>query len=612
MMTSRNLFKMIAVLLLVMVTVIPAQAQRSGSRAVRDRYSRSSTYGDVVEVRLSTAGTLEEKMTQEMRDRVRLLHVEGPIDYKDFKFIKRLCERSSCVDSRGKRVDNYIDLELERARIMNSDNGGLLGGHGERDVLGDALSYATHLRSILLPERLKRIGSGALRGCSHLEEVIMPRGVHTLGANAFSGCSRLEYIYLPEGLQSIEEECFEDCSDLKNISIPRSVVEIGDKAFRGTGVKRVSLPRDLMTLGAKAFENTPLVQLEIPAATRIINDDLGMMKKLEEITVERGNRYYTYEDGVLYDNTGGVLLRCPAARSGEFMVPDGVEEIAWNAFSYSQLSSVNISDGVTKIANGAFYESPQLRSVILPASVLSVGESAFYGCSRLQRVDLSHVRKIGKKAFQDCKALEAVIANHLTEVPQSAFESCTSLASVELNAEINSIGEHAFKHCKALTWIELPNELTTINKEAFEDCALTSLDLPTGVVTIGERAFKSCKGLTSVSLPDVCAKLNKEAFRECTSLAEINLGEGLLYLGDNALRETAISTLVLPESVTEVGKKVAEKCKSLTRIECRAILPPKLDGVSNNKVELYVPATSVNAYHSAKNWKNFKIILPIE
>ena len=603
---------MIAVLLLVMVTIVPVQAQRSGSRAVRDRYSRASTYGDVVEVRLNNPGTLEEKMTQEMKDRVRLLHVEGPMDYKDFKFIKRLCERSRCVDNRDKRVDNYIDLELEHARIMNSENGGLLGGHGERDVLGDALSYATHLRSILLPEHLRRIGNGALRGCSYLEEVIMPRGVHTLGDNAFSGCSRLEYIYLPDGLQSIGEDCFDGCSDLKNISIPRSVVEIGDRAFRGTGVKRIVLPPDLMTLGAKAFENTPLVQLDIPAATRITNDDLGVMKKLEEITVERGSRYYTFEDGVLYDNTGGVLLRCPAARSGDFMVPDGVDEIAWNAFSYSQLSSVNISDGVTKIANGAFYASPQLRSVILPASVMSVGESAFYGCSRLQRVNLSHVRKMGKKAFQDCKALEQVIANHLTDVPQSAFESCTSLTSVELNTEINSIGEHAFKHCKALLWIELPNELTSIGKEAFEDCALKSLDLPAGVVTIGERAFKSCKDLTSVSLPEVCAKLDKEAFRECTSLAEIELNQGLLTIGDNALRETAISTLVLPESVTEVGKKVAEKCKSLTRIECHAILPPKLDGVSNNKVELYVPATSINAYGSAKNWKSFKSILPLE
>ena len=131
------------------------------------------------------------------------------------------------------------------------------------------------------------------------------------------------------------------------------------------------------------------------------------------------------------------------------------------------------------------------------------------------------------------------------------------------------------------------------------------------MVTIGERAFKNCKGLTHVTVPDVCVTVDKEAFRDCTSLVEINLGKGLRTLGDNALRETAISTLILPETVTEVGKKVAEKCKSLTRIECHAVLPPKLDGVSNNKVEVYVPESSVSAYKSAKNWKNFKTILPL-
>ena len=273
----RHYLSVMAALMLVLVTASAASAQ--GSRAVRDRYSRSNNYGDVVEIRLKESGTLEEKMTQEMRDRVRLLHIEGPMDYKDFKFIKKLCERSRCVDSRGKSVDNYIDLELERARIMSSDNGGLLGGHGDRDVLGNALSYASHLRSILLPERLKRIDSDALRGCSHLEEVIMPNGVRSLGNGSFSGCSRLEYVFLPEGLERIGDECFYDCDDLKSITIPRSVIEIGDKAFRGSGLKRVALPYNLEVLGARAFENTPLVVLEIPARTRIINDDLGSMKK---------------------------------------------------------------------------------------------------------------------------------------------------------------------------------------------------------------------------------------------------------------------------------------------------------------------------------------------
>jgi hypothetical protein len=220
--------------------------------------------------------------------------------------------------------------------------------------------------------------------------------------------------------------------------------------------------------------------------------------------------------------------------------------------------------------------------------------------------------KLGKKAFQDCRALESVVAGNLAQVPQSAFESCTALTSVKLSSDISTIGEHAFKNCRALDYIALPAFLTTISKESFENCALTSLELPGRLKYIGERAFKNCKGLTSVTVPDACLTVDKEAFRDCSSLAEVNLGNGLNTLGDNALRETAITTLVLPETVTEVGKKVAEKCKDLTRIECHAILPPKLDKVSDNKVELYVPSTSVNAYRSAKNWKSFKKILPLE
>ena len=342
-MRARKMMRWMAALLLVSMTVIPAQAQRSqAGRSTHERYNRTSTYGDVVEITLSNPGTLEEKMTPEMRERVRLLHIEGPMDYKDFKFIKRLCDRSRCEDNRGKKVDNYIDLELERARIMSSDNGGLLSGHGERDVLGDCLSYSNHLRSILLPQRLTRINRDALRGCSHLEEVVMPTGVRSLGDNAFSGCSRLEYINLPDGLESIGKECFYNCDDLTHITLPRSLEEIGDKAFKDSGLKRVLLPSGLMTLGAKTFEGTPLTELNIPAGTQITNNDLGTMKKLEEITVEEGSRYYTCEDGLLYDHTGNILMLCPMARSGMLTVPDGVTEIASRAFAGSALSNINL------------------------------------------------------------------------------------------------------------------------------------------------------------------------------------------------------------------------------------------------------------------------------
>ena len=591
-MNKRLLLRWMAAMLLALVAVVPASAQygKSKSRAVVDRYGRSNSYDDVVEVRLSNPGTLEEKMPKEMMDRVRLLHVEGPMDYKDFKFIKRLCERSHCVDNRDKRVDNYLDLELEHARIMSSDSGGLLGGHGERDVLGDCLSHATHLRSVLLPERLKRIDSGALRGCHNLEEVIMPSSVRSLGNSAFSGCSRLEYIALSDGLQSIGSECFYDCSKLTEISIPRNVTEIGDKAFKGSGLKRVILPSGLMTLGAKAFEDTPLIVFDLPASTRIADDDLGTMKKLEEITVENGSRYYRSEDGVLYDNTGRLLLQCPMARSGAFRVPAGVEAIARRAFAGSALTLID-----------------------LPTSLTSLGEYAFTGSHLTDMILPDGLRDIPKGAFSNCAQLSSIdIPDDLSMIGESAFENCSSLHSVDLPEGVSVLLPRVFKHCKNLVAVSFPEMLTGIGKEAFEGCGLTSIDLPPTLTTLGERAFKNCKGLTHVTLPDDCITVDKEAFRECSSLTEIDLGKGLTTIGDNALRETAITTLVLPESVQELGKKIAEKCKSLERIECHAVLPPKLDGVSNNKVELRVPDTSVPAYKSTKNWKNFKSISPLD
>ena len=94
------------------------------------------------------------------------------------------------------------------------------------------------------------------------------------------------------------------------------------------------------------------------------------------------------------------------------------------------------------------------------------------------------------------------------------------------------------------------------------------------------------------------------------------MGDGFLDKAKDLIQNNAGDLLKNSDEVkktaTEVGKKIAEKCKNLTLIECHAVLPPKLDGVSNNKVELRVPETSISAYRNAKNWKNFKNIQAIE
>ena len=127
------MLRIMAAVLLLLAIVMPVSAQYNsrGDKRYRDRFERTSTYGDVVEIRLSEPGTLESKMPPAMENRLRLLRIEGPMNNDDFKYVKKLCDRSRCVDGRDKSVDNYIDLERERARIIGGSFATGFPGEGE-------------------------------------------------------------------------------------------------------------------------------------------------------------------------------------------------------------------------------------------------------------------------------------------------------------------------------------------------------------------------------------------------------------------------------------------------------------------------------------------------
>jgi len=112
--------------------------------------------------------------------------------------------------------------------------------------------------------------------------------------------------------------------------------------------------------------------------------------------------------------------------------------------------------------------------------------------------------------------------------------------------------------------------------------------LPIGLRSIGENALRDCKSLPSLILPD-----------------------GVVEILNNAFRGTAITQLTLPASIQTIGDKILEKCK-MQSITCLAVVPPVLKKISEKKTTLYVPASSVDAYKSAKPWKDFKNILPVE
>ena len=599
--------------LLLLSMSIASAALISPDEVVRPR--KSYLRGDVLDVDLRQPGTLKEYISPDEEKLVRCIRLSGSMNGDDAKLIKKIGGRSGASDAQGRSVDNYLDLELERVRIVGG--GGSFLTRTEHDVISSSMfSYMSCLRYVSLPRSLRRIDSEAFEGCGKLEEVrFMPRtNIREIGDEAFRGCSRLKRINLPEGIELLGDRCFYGCSDLRNLELPLSLREIGKEAFHNVPLSRINLPYNLSFIGADAFDGTNLTSLLLPAGVTIENDSPGYMPKLKEFIVERGSDRYSIEDGVLYDDTGTKLLYFPPALKGYFTVPNGVETIR----------------------NGAFVNCLSLEGVTFPESLGVIGSNAFDGCSSLKTIDIpENVKAIGTKAFADCKNLStANVLASVTTLPERMFEGCSSLKSVLLSSVLEKIGESAFEECKALVSIDGAESLRSIGKNAFKKSGIEEMTLPATVTTIEENAFRDCKNmkslvmlggvtampkemmrgcdkLTSITLPIGLRSIGENALRDCKSLPSLILPDGVVEILNNAFRGTAITQLTLPASIQTIGDKILEKCK-MQSITCLAVVPPVLKKISEKKTTLYVPASSVDAYKSAKPWKDFKNILPVE
>ena len=180
---------------------------------------------------------------------------------------------------------------------------------------------------------------------------------------------------------------------------------------------------------------------------------------------------------------------------------------------------------VTSIAASGFSRCTSLTSVIIPDSVVSIGEEAFYFSSKLAGVTLGNgVITIGDSAFTGCDALMGItIPDSVKTIGASAFYGCNALKSVTLAEGLTSIGSKAFYDCDALESITIPNSVTSIGSYAFYSCtSLKSVTIGNGLTSIAERMFQGCSKLASVTLSKSVTSIGGNAFWNCTALADIH------------------------------------------------------------------------------------------
>lgn len=273
-----------------------------------------------------------------------------------------------------------------------------------------------------------------------------------------------------------------------------------------------------------------------------------------------------------------------------------------------EITQVEISEGITKIGRGAFYEFENLKEISIPDSVTIIADIAF-SHSGLTKVTIpDNVVSIGEQAFYENANLTEIEFGENVESIGGRALSRTGLKTVKLPEKLTIVESGLFEMCEDLEQVIFNDGLKEIKDYAFYHTILQSADLPNTVESIGRNAFDSTK-LNSLKTPQNLKVIDFNAFIACDNLSTVTLNEGLKYLGDDSFKWCPITEITLPASMEECIFAL-DMCTELEHINVSKENPIfySQDGVlfryDNNQMELYPVAKKDTSYSIPEGTKS--------
>ena len=189
----------------------------------------------------------------------------------------------------------------------------------------------------------------------------------------------------------------------------------------------------------------------------------------------------------------------------------------------TSLTLVYLPEGMKNIGKSAF-NNTRLVTIDIPASVISIGNSAFYQVNTLSEVNFatgSVLQTIGNSAFRQCTALvKFLMPNTVTSLGTSSFEDCSALNNLSLSSALTTIPESCFEKTSSLNNVAFPENLKSISAYAFLRSGLENAILPIGLTYIGMYSFGECYSLKYLELPSF-ATYSSYPFNLCTALETV-------------------------------------------------------------------------------------------
>ena len=287
-------------------------------------------------VRLDYAGTLEEQIPSELKNKITKLTIEGPLNGSDIRYLREMA---------GRDVNNNVTEGV--LKILNMRYANIVEG-------GDAY-YLHYYDSGSIDSHTTindKFGAFFFQGC-HITEIIIPESVDAICGSAFSECQNLSKVELNNNITNILAFAFQNCKRLRSINIPNSVTKISYSAFSGSGLTEINFPSNLQELGEYVFSySEALTKVNLPST--------------------------------ITDIPRGCFWGCTALETID--IPSNIGWIFDNAFTNcTKLKSINLSEGLISIRNKAFSNCSSLNDVTLPLSLDRL-DFPFSGCSSLNKI----------------------------------------------------------------------------------------------------------------------------------------------------------------------------------------------------------------------------------
>ncbi len=470
------------------------------------------------------------------------------------------------------------------------------------------------------------ISANAFKSCSLLKEVNIPNTIEVIERTAFDSCTALvaynvydagkvgaryssdngvllatdvagKEIFkypvardgnyeIPYGIVRIPEKTFYNAIKLTHVAIPVTVSFIGQSAFYGcSALEAVSflesdggeIDAGEIAISKYAFQNCKkLTSINLPARlTQFASNIFSGCTALSDINIDKNCANYQSINGMVTSADGKTLLYCSPGKRGEVRIPNSIESIETEAFKYCNY--------ITKLS--------------IAASVTSMGNRAFYGCSELATVHFEGAQDaqeavVGYQAFERCYKLSSVLFDddvNITKLDKYAFEYCTALKSITLPASLVKIDNYALGYCSLLSEVKFAEGtvFVDVSVSAFEkSLKLTKIYIPSTMEDIPTGAINACPSIEAIIIDDKNPNFLAEGaaiYSKDKTIIYFYSKTGALPGGKLELPETVevikasvfdanlnVKTLVIGANVTVIEDSAFEDATNLESIEFKA------------------------------------------